>query len=214
MKDADIYFTLGSAKSVLSFQKYSHPLVLRKSAQLVCYAQNAGGQKSKTVRAVFTRFTPPGKITLNTPYSAQYTAGGSDALIDGRRGNTDFRLGAWQGYEGNDLDAVIDLGDEKSIVDVSLGCLQDNNSWIFFPRQVEFTFSDDGVKYGNDVTIMNDVSQKDERILIKEFGHKFEQMKARFVRIHAANVGICPDWHKGAGQKAWLFVDEITVRTK
>jgi len=24
-------------------------------------------------------------------------------------------------------------------------------------------------------------------------------------------VGVCPEWHKGAGGKAWLFVDEIFV---
>jgi hypothetical protein len=37
------------------------------------------------------------------------------------------------------------------------------------------------------------------------------EKEARFVRIKARNVGICPDWHPGAGGKAWLFVDEIVV---
>jgi len=27
----------------------------------------------------------------------------------------------------------------------------------------------------------------------------------------AKNRGVCPAWHPGAGQKAWLFVDEIAV---
>jgi len=34
---------------------------------------------------------------------------------------------------------------------------------------------------------------------------------ARYVRIEAENVGICPDWHPGAGGKTWIFVDEIVV---
>jgi len=25
-------------------------------------------------------------------------------------------------------------------------------------------------------------------------------------------VGVCPPWHSGAGDKAWLFVDEIIVQ--
>ena len=37
------------------------------------------------------------------------------------------------------------------------------------------------------------------------------EMEGRFVRLLAENLGICPDWHKGAGGKAWLFIDEITI---
>ncbi len=76
---------------------------------------------------------PPVSISLKTPYSPQYTGGGDDALVDGLRGATDFRLGAWQGYEGDDLEAVVDLGESKPVGNVAIGCLQDNNSWIFFP---------------------------------------------------------------------------------
>jgi hypothetical protein len=34
---------------------------------------------------------------------------------------------------------------------------------------------------------------------------------ARYVRVRAKNVGVCPAWHPGAGGKAWIFVDEIIV---
>ena len=29
--------------------------------------------------------------------------------------------------------------------------------------------------------------------------------------MKAQNVKVCPKWHKGAGGKAWLFVDEIVI---
>jgi hexosaminidase len=35
--------------------------------------------------------------------------------------------------------------------------------------------------------------------------------KVRYITIKAKNVGVCPPDHPGAGGKAWLFVDEITV---
>ena len=38
------------------------------------------------------------------------------------------------------------------------------------------------------------------------------QQSVRFVRVRARNLGECPEWHVGAGGKAWLFVDEIVVR--
>ena len=135
-------------------------------------------------------------------------------MIDGRRGTADFRVGAWQGYEGNDLDAVVDLGSRRGISAVSLGCLQDINSWIFFPTQVEFSFSDDSLTFGNAVVIRNDVSPRDQTAATKEFGRTLKDVNARYIRVHGTNIGVCPDWHKGAGSKAWLFVDEITVTTR
>jgi len=213
-QDAIIYYSLKKGNAGSVFQKYETPLVLKESATISMYAEKGSSEKSKTITASFTKFTPPGTITLHSSYSPQYTGGGDAALIDGRRGTNDFRLGAWQGYEGNDLDAVVDLGSTKPVSRVSLGCLQDNNSWIFFPRRVEFSFSRDGLSYGNPVSVVNTVSQKDEGVRLMEFSIDVASIEARYIRVRARNVGICPEWHKGAGNKAWLFVDEISLITK
>jgi predicted alpha-1,2-mannosidase len=211
---ATIYYSLTRGTAAPAFRKYGAPFMLKETATIALYARKGSAEKSKTIKATFTKFTPPGTITLHTSLSAQYTGGGDAALIDGRRGNTDFRLGAWQGYEGNDLDAVIDLGTTKAVSRVSLGCLQDNNSWIFFPTSVEFSFSSDGTSWGNPLAVANNVSQKDEGVRLKEFSIDAGSVHARYVRVRARNVGICPEWHKGAGSKAWLFVDEISLTTK
>ena len=212
--EATIYYSIGMGNTAPTYQKYTGPVVLRESSAIVLYAEKDSRQKSKTIRALFTKFTPPGKIKLGSSYSTQYTGGGNAALIDGRQGNTDFRLGAWQGYEGDDLDAVIDLGSVKSVSRVSLGCLQDNNSWIFFPKNVEFSFSSDGLAYGNPFNVGNNVSPKDEAVRLKQFLIETGSIEARYVRVRAKNIGVCPDWHKGAGSKAWIFVDEITLFTR
>lgn len=36
--------------------------------------------------------------------------------------------------------------------------------------------------------------------------------QARYVRVHATNFGIIPDWHPGVGCPAFIFIDEIWVR--
>jgi len=43
-------------------------------------------------------------------------------------------------------------------------------------------------------------------------GWQEKPVQARFVRVIANNVEICPEWAPGAGRKAWLFCDEIIVR--
>jgi len=40
---------------------------------------------------------------------------------------------------------------------------------------------------------------------------EFLLQKARFIKVNAANFGVCPLWHRGAGDAAWLFVDEVVV---
>jgi len=211
---AEIYCSIATRGSVSPFSRYSGPIVLKDSATVQAYAKREPWNPSRTISATFTKFRTIGTIKLNTQYSPQYTAGTERALIDGRTGTTDFRVGAWQGYEGNDLDAVVDLGSRKGISAVSLGCLKDINSWIFFPTQVEVSFSDDGSTFRHAVVIRNDVSPRDQTVAAKEFGRSLKGVIARYVRVHGTNIGVCPDWHKGAGSKAWLFVDEITVTTR
>lgn len=210
---AEIHFASTSGGLPVEYTKYSAPLHLDRSATIYAFSQKKGSLTSRTIKAAFTRFRAPGTIRLRTQYSKQYTGGGDAALIDGRRGTTDFRLGVWQGYEGDDLEAVIDLGSVKRIDRVGLGCLQDNNSWIFFPQRVEFDFSNDGTTFKDIRVVGNSVDPKDDKVQIMEFGADVS-LKARYVRVRGKSLGACPDWHKGAGSKAWLFVDEIVLHTQ
>lgn len=207
---AEIFYTLDGSTPSLRSLRYSSPFTLTSSVTINTIAFK-DGRSSGLVTAGFLKASRLGTITLHSPYSYQYTGGGDHALVDRLRGGADFRLGAWQGYEGNDLDAVIDLGEKKLIGVVSLGTLQDNNSWIFFPTEVEFALSDNGHDFHRPFVVKNDVPSQMAGAILKEFSRSFEGSVARFVRIRAKNIGTCPPWHKGAGGKAWLFADEISI---
>src|SRR6185295_452201 len=97
----------------------------------------------------------------------QYAASGELALIDGIRGNNNFSTGAWQGYQGQDFRAVIDLGKLQTVTSVGAGFLQDVGSWIWMPKRVEFEFSDDGKAFTSLVVIENDVSDKEYKVVVK-----------------------------------------------
>lgn len=192
--------------------EYREPLHLRSTATIQATAVAPGRLPSGLLRGAFQRHIPAGSLTLNERYSPQYTGGGDGALLDGLRGAPDFRLGAWQGYEGNDLDAIVDLGELKTVSEVGLGALQDINSWIFFPTAVEVSLSENGDDFFAPVIVRNDVSPREEGARIREFNAHFGSVRARYVRVVARGIGVCPEWHKGAGGRAWLFADEITVR--
>jgi hexosaminidase len=150
-------------------------------------------------------------ISLTFPYSERYSGGWKLALLDGLRGSKSHTDGRWQGFEGDDLMAVIDFGKKQKFSRVTLGCLQNSGSWIFLPAEVEFSVSDNGQDYKVAASQKNDVSPALAEAIIKDFSSSFPITKARYLRIRAKNIGTCPEGHPGAGKKAWLFADEIIV---
>jgi len=141
----------------------------------------------------------------------QYNEHGLKALTDGIRGISDFKDGGWIGIEGDDLDVVIDLGSLHRITKITVGCLEDQGSWIFYPTSMEFALSKYGVSFESRKRLVNGKTKKNHFKMIQDFSETFGQNEARFIRVFARNLDTCPEWHQGAGGKAWIFFDEIMV---
>jgi hypothetical protein len=62
-------------------------------------------------------------------------------------GTKAFDDGNWQGYEQNDLEATVDLGEVTTIGKVTTHFLQDHHSWIFGPTVVHYEVSEDGKSF-------------------------------------------------------------------
>ena len=145
-------------------------------------------------------------------YDNAYSAGGDQALVDGNSGSETHRDGRWQGFLGNDLDVIIDLGDRVPIKTIQLRCLKNQLNKIFLPNRISFLISNDGEKF-SEVYRKPEFHIKDDEIGV--FGYDFSfrsERKTRYIRVQADNMGKCPSWHQDADQQAWLFVDEVTVK--
>ncbi len=205
--DADIFYTLNDSKPM----SYDAPFDIKEDTKLTVWATKSGAIDSKKATSEFLKMAEFRDIKLFTEYADHYSAGGDMALVDYIRGGEDFRTGAWQGYHGVDLVAVIDLGEKQSISDISTGFLQDENSWIFMPTEVEFFTSKNGKKFKSAGKVVTDISPKEKGSIIKNYSVETSG-KARYIKVVAKNRGVCPPYHKGAGGKCWIFVDEVGVR--
>lgn len=211
IEGAKIFYSTGGSESIVGSMPYIGPIRLGQSTVINAFAVKEGMPASLVITSRFDRIPKRRGIELLTSYSPMYTAGGDLALIDFLRGSEDFRTGAWQGYQGVDFDAVVDLGKIERIRSISAGFLQDQNSWIFMPVEVEYAISDDGKSFEVVAVVRSDVPPGKEGTIIKEFTVRSVDRDARYVKVRAKNMGTCPDWHKGAGRKAWIFVDEIVI---
>lgn len=189
---------------------YVSPLVINESVSLYTWAEKEG-KKSKIGKSKFFKIPEIRKIKLATKYANHYTAGGDLALIDFQKGGEDFRAGVWQGYEGVNIHATVELEEAREINEVSIRMLQDENAWIFMPLKVEFQVSMDGENFESLGIVKNDISYKKKGAITKSFMLN-KKVVAKFVRVVATNRGVCPPDHKGAGGKSWIFADEITIK--
>lgn len=192
-----------------NFREFISPIRLTDSRKIRFYARK-DTVNSPVCEAFFYKLSNNRSVVQISEYANQYSAGGQNALIDQIRGARDFRTGAWQGFEGSDLLTTIDLGITQTISRIGLNCFQDQSGWIFMPLKVVYEISLNGVDFEEVAVVENDIEPNLQGAFIKEFKADVWRT-ARFVRVRAINIKTCPEWHPGAGGKAWLFADELII---
>lgn len=211
--NGDIYYTVDGSTPTNQSAKYTQPFVIDSSVMIKAVTiVNGTVRGTKPATQPFVMHKAVGRdVTYANPVSKYYLADGPNSLTDGIRGTTAAGK-YWHGFEGDDLIATIDLADARSIHSLSIGCLQNYGDWIFLPQWVKFEVSADGQHFEELQTVSNTISVNEKNATIKDFTTTFPGRNARFIRITAKNLGVCPKGHSGEGQPAWLFADEIVVQ--
>ncbi|MGQ2983517.1 GH92 family glycosyl hydrolase [Flavobacterium sp.] len=194
-----------------AFREYKEPVVLTASSLVEAFKDDGNGVKSDTVSAYFFKKPNNYTISIKSRYNPQYHAGGPDGLLDGILGTENWRKGDWQGYQGQDFEAVIDLQKKMPVKSISTRFLQDTRAWIIFPTKVEYYVSDDNVNFTLAESAVNVIDAKDYTVRASSIVVGLRNTSGRYVKIKAYNFGTLPEWHQGAGGEAFIFVDEITV---
>ncbi len=200
----EIYYSVNDQDPLV----YSDPIFVDQDVTIKCQTFKEG-QWSRRVSAEYFKIDGGRSIQLGSTYANQYAAAGDKTLIDYLRGTDSYRTGRWQGYR-EDLGAAVDLGRKQFVETIALGCLQDIKSWIFYPPEVAFWVSTDGVDFQLAGRVKNSFSDSTEGSFTQDYSLVLNQ-NIRYVKVKAANYGLCPDWHLGAGGAAWLFVDELVI---
>jgi len=212
-EDKIYYMTLdeSDANKRKTFSTYKGPFTISKTTQVQAYAERKG-EKSSVTTAVFNRRPNYWDISISSTPTPQYAAGGKLALIDGIRGDINWRKGEWHGYQGQNFEAVIDLKSPQQITKLSSTYLQDSRSWILMPKKVEYYASINNKDFILLKTIDNTIDPKDEKVQTKDFETEILPTEARYIKVKAYYFGKLPEWHQGAGGEAYIFIDEISVK--
>jgi hexosaminidase len=129
-------------------------------------------------------------------------------------GDPIFNTGAWIGYLGTDMQAVIDLKEMQKISSVEMTLLIEPGNYIFGAEAMKVEISEDGenfktIKYEkySDVDKWKDVAKDIETVVLN-----FDEVETRYVRVTGESVKCMPKWHGATGEPAWIFVGEISIK--
>lgn len=154
------------------------------------------------------------KLTYSN--SEKYKGSNEYALTDGLM----IPAGDWHqtvytnfvGFEGSDLEMIIDLKKTTDIKSIAAGFLQNQNDWIFFPKKIKYQISKNGRNFREVFSQEIDACKQDNFMVKKQFRAALGSENCRYIKIIAENIKYCPEWHPGSGEKSWIFADEVIVR--
>jgi len=146
---------------------------------------------------------------LLSKVSENYPGEGAVSLTDGVLAETNYTDCAWLGFPEDDLVALIDLGKSTPIGELSGSFLQNVSVGIYLPQRVDFFVGDDPSALKLAGTAMpatppSQVGPLKETLRVKDL-----KLRGRYIQVHAANLKRIPAGQPAAGEKAWLFVDEL-----
>jgi hypothetical protein len=210
-RNVTLHYTRDGSEPVATSPAYTVPFTIDKTTTVKAVVVRGGKVLSLVSEATFIKKPNNWTVKIDSKYNRQYTGGGDNGLIDGIRGTTNFASGEWQGYQGQDFVATVDLQKQTQILTLGAGFLQNARSWIWMPTHIEFELSQDGVNFSRVADIKTDVAVDDMDSKIRDYSMPIKPSDGRYVRIHAYNLGKIPSWHPGAGNEAFIFVDEILI---
>lgn len=208
---APIHYTLDGTEPTEASSQYDGVVKIKNDCTFKAVAVRPHGKsKVLTEKISFNKATLK-PITMNQPINPQYAFKGAPTLIDGLKGEMNYKTGRWIAFYGNDMEAVIDLKEPSAISKVTINTCVEKGDWVFDARGLSVEVSDDGKTYKKIASENYPEMQQTDRNGLYTHELDFDPVKARYVKVTALSEKVIPAWHGGRGNRGFLFIDEISV---
>lgn len=198
----DIRYTTDGSVPGMQSEVYKQPLVVVDSATVTAQLFEKDRPVGKPVSHRFDYHRGIGKpVTYHIPLNNHYPAAGQKTLVNGERGGHTHTDGRWQGFVTHGMDVTIDMEEKTAIKNISSRFMQSVGPWIYFPREVVISVSDDNENFTELARIPSPCGLTTSGTIIHDFGWQ-GKASGRYIRYQAIPNGI---------EGGWVFLDEIAV---
>ena len=210
--NADVYYTLDGTEPTSKSMRYNSPIAVADSCTFK--ARAIRGDKLGRVIGEKIKFNKASMkpIKMLQPINKQYEFGGAPTLVDGLKGNGNYKTGRWIAFYRNDMEAVIDLQKETEISHVAITTCVEKGDWIFDVRRFAVAVSSDGENFKEIATEDFPILTLDNPNGLYDHALTFAPVTTRYVKVTAVPEHSLPEWHGGKGNPSFIFVDEIEIQ--
>lgn len=212
IQGAEIRYTLdGSEPDSINSFIYKGDELVDQNVLIRARAYKKGWQSSDLMEAsLYKRTFVPDSIVLLTQPHPSYSLKAKQ-LIDLEKGELSYMNGNWFGWRTDPMQVLMLFSTPKPISSLNLSVLVDINSYIMPPLGVEIW----GGMEENNLRKLGSITPQQpsasQPAYMRGYECRFEKTEVKYLKLIAQPVRHLPSWHRGKGDKGWVFVDEILL---
>ena len=201
MEGVTIRYTYNGEEPTENSMLYQNSLELSKEGKYKFKAFHQDWKPSATSEIeLFKKGIKPQAFLFKTEASKVYPGIGKGTLFNNKKASLAFKDIQWLGYDTTTV-AVVDFKTSVAIKKITIGYLVDTKSWIFPPEKVSVIINEE-----DSVSVVIPKFKEGEYKRLNSVKIPINKV-VETLKIKVVNSRL-PDWHPGASNGAWLFMDE------
>jgi len=211
-KNVNLHYTIDGTDPDSSSSRYEGPFTIDKTTMVKAISIKEGWVSSDVTKRQFLQSKYDiAEVKLSKAPHEKYKGVGAKTLTDFVKGSEAFTDGNWLGYEKNSVSVTLDLGKTESISQVSVSALEAAGAWIFFPKGIKISTSNDGKNFTFKNEQEYEIANSIKPARVQNFTQAIEATDTRYVKLDIESHLVNPAWHPNPGGGCWLFIDEVVV---
>lgn len=164
----------------------------------------------ETSFTLFQKGIKPKDVELVQPTNGNYKGSGPSTLIDSEKGIAgNFRSPFWLGFKDNPMETIFIFDQPKPVNKLVLSYALNMGSYIMPPQKVEIWAGPDRDNMRKIKEVKPTQPTEYRSNTVEAVTLDFAPTAYPVFKLVAYPIPVMPAWHAGAGDKGWVFSDEV-----
>lgn len=190
---------------------FTEPIPIRGITTIRAKAFREGWLGSEEISfTLFQKGIKPKDVELIQPTNGNYKGSGPGTLIDSEKGIAgNFRSPFWLGFKDNPMETLFIFDQPEAVNKLVLSYALNMGSYIMPPQKVEIWAGPDRDNMRKLKEVRPTQPTGYRANTVEAVTIDFATTEYPVYKLVAYPIAVMPTWHAGAGDKGWVFSDEV-----